>query len=322
LDEPTAVLLPHEAESLYALVETLTAQGTCVVVVTHRLGEVARHADRVVVLSRGKKVHDARFDRAGDPELTLAPIAKVVFAGRTRTARNAHGAPPAGAPVVVARELGAGRLRSASFELRAGTILGVAGVEGSGQRELFEVLTGHRALEHGSLSATTRSFVVADRHEEGLLLEASLSDNVLLGDLGRFGALLQPSRVEREARRRLHAVLPERDPGEAAAVLSGGNQQKVLLARALARAEAGGAPFVCLAEPTRGVDAGAQSEIHGILRALAEAGTPLVVQSSDLDELRAVCTELFVLDRGTLRGPFPPDVADETLAHAMLGLAS
>ena len=322
LDEPTAVLLPHEAETLYTLVEGLVKRGTCVVVVTHRLGEVSRHADRVVVLSRGKKVHDAPFDRAGDPEVILAPIARVVFAGKKAPAgpRPQPGTHE-GTPVATARELGAGRLRNATFSLRPGEIVGLAGVEGNGQRELLELLTARRTPETGTLSATTRAFVVADRHDEGLLLDASLVDNVLLGDHPKLGAILHHEQVEAEATRRLAPVLAQSSTSLQAHALSGGNQQKLLVARALARIEAEGAPFLCLAEPTRGVDAGAQADIHELLRAVARDRVPLVVQSSDLDELRALCTSLYVLERGQLVGPFPPDVADETLAHAMLGTA-
>ncbi len=322
LDEPTAVLLPHEAEALYAMLRTLVQAGTCVVVVTHRLGEVSRHADRVVVLTRGKKVHDAPFDRQADSELQLAPIAKAVFAEHVR-----QDVPPASrarlgeAPVFTARELGAGRLQSASFALHPGEIVGIAGVEGNGQRELFELLTGRREAERGSFDGkTTRAFVVADRHDDGLLLDASLADNVLLGDHRSFGLMLRPAVIRAEAARRLEPVMPQAGLERLARELSGGNQQKLVLARALSRAE--GAPFLLLAEPTRGVDVGAQAEIHRLLRELAGTGMPLLILSSDLDELRALCTSLFVLERGVLLGPFDIDVPDEILARAMMGLAA
>ena len=316
LDEPTAVLLPHEAEAMYGILRTLANEGVSVVVVTHRLGEVAAHADRVVVLTRGKKVHDAPFDRALDPQRALEPIAKVVFADRAPVEASTERA-ELGEERLRVRALRAGRLAGVSFTLRAGEVIGLAGSEGNGQEELFEILTAQRAPEAGEVSATSAAFVVADRHEQGLLLEASIADNAVLGDHRALGFVLTRERVEEQARRRLQAILPDVALGAPAGSLSGGNQQKIVVARALERAKQ--APFVFLREPTRGVDAGAQREIHQALRALAARGVGILVQSSDLDELRALCTSLFVLERGTLAGPFAPDVADATLAEAMLG---
>ncbi len=324
LDEPTAVLTPQESTALYERLRGLATRGRAVVVVTHKLDEVIAHADVATVLRRGAIVATRSIEKTAEMRALLN--ADVMGHGASDEAL-AKAAPKDD----VALRLDAvrrGRLGPISLSVRAGEIVGVAGIEGSGQRELFEVLGGLASPDAGAMEARDGVSVLhGDRHEEGLVLDATLEDNVLLGELGRFakGPLLDLTAVAREADRRLGAsgATPKaRDV--LARALSGGNQQKIVVERALARTVAGGGTrrVLCIAHPTRGVDIGAQAEIHARLVEAARAGCALLVASSDLDELRLLCHRLVVLENGKLRGELPPTATNEEIGARMLGGAS
>ena len=349
LDEPTAVLAPVEVDGLLATLRTLAGQGTTIVLVTHKLDEVRAVADAVTVLRAGATV--ATFGKAAapadiartmvgadlpEPPGIAAPAAdaKVALAlDDVSVARVADGgvdplSAVLGMRVRAIRQLASGEedaessrrhspeaLHAVSLTVRAGEIVGVAGVDGNGQRELAQAIAG--LVTHGgrvaigerdvSGASTARrleaglAHIPEDRHHGGLVLDATVAENIALGrhDIaGRFR--IDRARVRNYADVRI-ADLDIRPPDADALVraLSGGNQQKVVVARELSRP---GLRAVVAAQPTRGVDLGAVARIHDRLRAAATAGAGVLVISADLDELLALCHRIVVMLRGRIVG--------------------
>lgn len=330
LDEPTAVLSPAEAGALYGMLRGLASKGKAVAVVTHKLEEIERFADRVTVLRRGKKVLELELPKAKSPEESAALVARVESAILGEHAARPYGEAPVtrapGGEVLRVEGLSVGRsLVDFSLRVRVGEIVGIAGVSGNGQEALVQALAGTLPFE-ARVCETSRGVAVVpeDRHREGLCLDASLADNALLGELdrySRFGVLDRPA-IEREARSRL-ASLDVSGGGDGpldldrtARSLSGGNQQKIVCARAFA-AVARGAGLLVLAQPTRGVDIGAARILHDGIRKAAETAGVLLV-STETSELRALATRILVFFRGKAI-ELAPDASDEALGHAMLG---
>lgn len=317
LDEPTAVLTPREATQLYETLHRLAEGGRAVVVVTHKLDEVATHAQAVTVLRRGRVVASRELgDASHDEELRrlTQDVMGDAEAAPTRRARPALGETLLELDDIERRP----ELRSISFSVRAGEILGIAGVEGSGQQELVSILAGLLTPSGGHMRAKAEISVLhGDRHAEGLVLDASLQDNLLLGELSRFvrGGLLATSRMEAEASARLErsGAVP-RDLDLPAEALSGGNQQKLVVERAMSRS----ARILVLAHPTRGVDVGAANAIHRKILEAAERGVGIVVFGADLDELRALSDRMVVLARGRIVGELPRDADNERIGALML----
>jgi simple sugar transport system ATP-binding protein len=340
LDEPTAVLSPLEADELYATLRRLADAGAAIAVVTHRLDEVSRHADHVTVMRRGRTVlsegqGDAR-DALEDRQARVARFTKAIM-GREAPAPFAPPEVAEDAPVVLdVRDLrlaGGGRalLDGVDLRVRAGEIVGVAGVEGNGQRELVRALAGLEPASTGSVVVAGKSLdgagvaarraslgvVHEDRHAEGVLLDASVGDNHVLGDLGTPG-LDEPSTVER--RMTAFGVEPP-DASRLAGELSGGNQQKIVMARALDRLRgAGRSAAAILAQPTRGVDVGAAAVIHRAIGDAAASGLAVLVLSADLAELRRLSHRIVVIRRGTIVAELPRDAPEDVIGRAMLGL--
>jgi len=319
LDEPTAVLTPGEAAALYTTLRRLADAGRAVVVVTHHLDEVRDHADTVSVIRRGKLVSSRPMNRR-DGEAMAALTRDIMGEGPPpRLERRAR---QLGEVQLELRDVRRGRaLRGVTLRVRAGEIVGVAGVEGNGQRELVRVLAGLEPVDGGVVQAGPVAVVHEDRHAEGLVLAASVRDNLVLGELARFARLgmVDGAALEREARGRLERarVVPP-DLDAPAAALSGGNQQKIVVARAVARAERG-ARVLVLAQPTRGVDLGAARAIHAEIAAAAEAGRAVLLVSADLGELRTLCDRILVMARGRIVTELPPDAPDARIGEAMLG---
>ncbi len=344
LDEPTAVLAPLEANELYATLRTLAAAGKTVVVVTHRLDEVVRFADHVTVLRRGQLVLSEPIDRsknaASVETLTRAIMGKEVpptFA-KPPVAKGASDALLA-SNFSYSDTSGRVWLSSVNLRIARGEIVGIAGVEGNGQRELVLALAGLIPEVRGTLRIAERAMLMGvdvaravqsrrkflrvvheDRHAQGLLLEATVSENLTLGELSEL-----TTKDEAEmAHRRLHSfgIYPA-DSAQTARELSGGNQQKIVVARALdpflsGKLHDGGA--VVLAQPTRGVDVGAQFAIFSQIGRAAEAGLGVLVVSADLNELRLLCHRLLVMHKGRIVGEFSPSDPEELIGRAMLGL--
>jgi ABC-type uncharacterized transport system ATPase subunit len=375
LDEPTAVLSPREAEELVQTARALAKDGRSVVFISHKLREVLSVADRVAVLRRGRLVQTVARAETSAQQLaeavmgTVAPgLAREAAAagllladaapareselllaapGRPATESTAPGAPGTrgAAPLLVARDLhcegsrGRPALRGLSLAVAAGELVGIAGVDGNGQSELAEVLTGLRAFEGtlqlGGREGWARSPAAAraegvvhlpeDRHRRALCLALNVEENLALGRQGDApyarGALIDRAGRRAKALELLRAfdVRPP-DPLARAGDLSGGNQQKLVAARELA----GGAPprLVVAVQPTRGLDLGAAKKVHDSLRAARDAGAAVLVFSLDLDELRALASRIVVLYDGRATGEAPPTAGDDALGRLMLGQPS
>jgi simple sugar transport system ATP-binding protein len=309
LDEPTAVLAPAEVAELLQVIRRFTASGGAAVLITHKLDEALAAADRVTVLRRGAVVLQAERIQVDAARLAAAMI------GDEPVAREApRPSPPHvdAEPIVravgleVAREGGYGlALRRGSLEVRAGEIVGVAAVEGNGQRELLRVVAGRLHPLRGRLQvAGPVGFIPEDRTNEGLIPELTLTENVVLGsradDPWIRGGWIDWAAAEThtaELLRSYDVVAP--GPRARADSLSGGNQQKLVVARELSRR-----PRVVVAEnPTRGLDLRATAAVHRRLRAAAESGAAVLVHSSDLDEVLELAHRVLVVSRGLVSEP-------------------
>jgi ABC-type uncharacterized transport system ATPase subunit len=314
LDEPTAVLAPGESEELLRVVRAFTAAGGSAVLITHKLDEVLAAADRVTVLRQGAVAYAGPV--AGQTPATLASAMIGSGSSVPDMASSAKGgsASPSGPVLVrlesadIAREGALGiAVRQATLSVRGGEIVGIAAVEGNGQRELLRAVAGRTHTLRGKLDVTGPvGFIPEDRTTEGLIPELSLTENVVLGGAGeepwiRHGAIDWGE--AREHTRRLIAEYGVAAPGPdtPASSLSGGNQQKIVVARELAHD-----PRVIVAEdPTRGLDIRATEAIHERLRAAARAGSAVLVHSSDLDEVLALAGRVVVISRGVVTEAAP-----------------
>jgi general nucleoside transport system ATP-binding protein len=315
LDEPTAVLAPAEAADLLAWLRRFAESGGAVVLITHKLREALAFADDVTVLRHGRTVLTAP---------AASSDARSVAQAMVGDATDALSAPPAAvgdhvvahaARVTLADSRGAIVLRDASFELRAGEIVGIAAVEGSGQRELLLALAGRLAVSSGTLRVPDNvGFVPEDRHRDGLALDLTLAENVALRGAGdRRGRMRW--RLFRDRTSSLIRDFDIRGTAEMrAGFLSGGNQQKLVLAR-----ELDGSPNLVIAEnPTRGLDIRATAAVHEHLRTAARRGAAVIVYSSDLDEILGLATRMVVLHAGRLH---ETPVDRDRVGRAMLGVA-
>ena len=309
LDEPTAILAPREAETLFASLRALARAGTAILVITHKLADVLAHADRVTVLRAGRVTL-----RAIVAQTTADTIARAMVGGDLPTLPERESATVRDR--LTARAIGTtgGRLHNVSFTIGAGEIVGVAGVEGNGQSELVDVLAGVRAHTgtlalggdelrpgdpHARIARGIRT-IAGDRQREGLVMAWSVAENAALGDQSRVEMRRGPL-VDRAARaRRAREIVAEfdvRTPSIATpvAALSGGNQQKIVVGRAF-----GFAPQLIVAyAPTRGIDIGAAALVHARLLEARNAGVGIVLVSFDLDELFTLADRLLVLCGGT-----------------------
>jgi ribose transport system ATP-binding protein len=312
MDEPSAVLDSQEVNNLFRVVKELTSQGIAVIYISHRLEEIERIGDRITVLK------DGRSEAAG-LAVKSTPTRELI-ALMTGTDID-HVFPPRvpldpAAPVLLEVDsLAAGsRFRDVTFSVRAGEIVGLAGLVGSGRSEILETIYGERAATAGTVtlagtklkSGSVTSAVDHDmglspeeRKTQGLMLEEPIYRNATLSTFTRFarGALLN-ERAEREATGEQMKALELRpaEPNRVTRTLSGGNQQKIMLARWLIH----GTKVLLLDEPTRGVDVGARMEIYGLIRRLAAEGTAIVVVSSEIDEVIGLADRVLVIADGNV----------------------
>jgi ribose transport system ATP-binding protein len=324
-DEPTAVLSAQDAERLHEIIGRLRAEGVGIVYISHRLEEILSISDRVTVMKDGQVV--ATKSAA---ELTIDSMIRMMV-GRPMAALFPEKGPRTiGEERLAVRDLQAGRLvRGVTFSVRAGEIVGLGGLVGSGRTEVARVIFGADPLESGVIlldgkEAKMRSpksavkagvcLVPEDRKGQGVVLDAAIRINATMARLSavvnRFGFVRQA--LERNLVNDLAASLKLKASRIDAPVstLSGGNQQKVVLAKWF---HAGG-NVIILDEPTRGVDVGAKSEIYGIVLKLAEAGKAVLVISSEHQELFGLCDRILVMGEGRLRGELkPPDYSEEKL---------
>jgi simple sugar transport system ATP-binding protein len=335
LDEPTAVLTPQEAEELFEIIGSLREQGKSVIFISHKLKEVLEVADRITVLRRGKKVET--LPREGATEEGLARL----MVGREVLLRVDKKPAAPGKPLLEVEELrvlddrGLEAVRGISFQVREGEIVGLAGVDGNGQSELVEALSGLRRPTAGRILVggleSTRAHaktvidlgvghIPEDRQRRGLVLDFSLAENLALHDYrkapnSRFGWLF-PLRIVRRARELLRQFdVRGGGPQTRASALSGGNQQKVVLAREIARD-----PRVLLAaQPTRGLDVGAIEFVHRRLVEARDRGKAVFLVSLELEETLSLSDRILVIYEGRIAGEFGPDASEEELGIAMTG---
>jgi len=312
LDEPTAVLAPVEAQELLRVVRAFTARGGAAVLITHKLDEALASADRVTVLRQGAVAFAGTLAGQSASSLAAAMIGDGARSGGAPTRSRVRAAE--GAPLVRLEELEIPRdsgygiaVRGATLSIRAGEIVGIAAVEGNGQRELLRAVAGRLQPLRGRREvAGPVGFVPEDRTTEGLIPELTLTENVVLGSRSD-DPWLRRGRIDwRVARARTATLLKEfgvvaPGPDSRGGTLSGGNQQKLVMARELARD-----PRVIVAEnPTRGLDIRSTEAIHARLHAAAAGGAAVLVYSSDLDEVLALADRVLVASRGTLSEVLP-----------------
>jgi simple sugar transport system ATP-binding protein len=318
LDEPTAVLAPSEVDGLLALLARLRAEGRTVVFISHKLEEVTAVCDRVTVLRRGVRVGVRVSAGASAAELGRWMVGDEL---------PPAGAPPdttAGAPALRLRGVRAPGLRGLDLELRAAEIVAVAGVEGNGQAPLEEILAGVRAPDAGSVEVLRGplALVPADRQRTGLVLDLSGAENLALHDAAQGGApplfragWLSLARLREVAAATFARFAVRGDPEAPARVLSGGNQQKLCVARALQSL-----PGVLVAvNPTRGLDVAATAAVRDELRAQARRGGAVLLVSTDMDEVLELGQRICVLFRGELLPVEPERRTRERIGERMLG---
>jgi general nucleoside transport system ATP-binding protein len=335
LDEPTAVLTPQEADELFAILRTLQREGMSIIFISHKLREVLEIAERVTVLRRGKKIDTVPREGATPQELARLMVGREVLL-RVEKPPIDPGEPllrVENLQVLDDRDLEA--VRGVSLAVRAREIVALAGVDGNGQSEFIEALSGLRKSSGGSIHIAGRDVTASnahgrydsglghipeDRQRRGLVLEFTLAENLTLHDFdkqpfSKFG-WLRPGRVVAWARR----LLQEFDvrgggPRTRAGALSGGNQQKVVVAREVARD-----PRVLIAaQPTRGLDVGAIEFVHRRLVEERDEGRAVLLVSLELEEVLSLADRILVLYEGQIVAEYGPDVTEEELGIAMTG---
>jgi general nucleoside transport system ATP-binding protein len=320
LDEPTAVLAPSEALEVLGVIRRFTGSGGSAVLITHKLDEALAVADRVTVLRRGTVVLTAEAAELDTATLAAAMIGETELDERVELSGGAAARTGNERPLVrvesldVARDGGLGiAVRGASLAVWPGEIVGIAAVEGNGQRELLRAIAGRIAPLRGLREvAEPVGFIPEDRTTEGLIPEMTLTENLVLGSSRSDSWILGPVIDWRQAEARTAALLAEYSvaapgPEVPAAALSGGNQQRVVVARELSRR-----PRVVVAEnPTRGLDIRATAMIHARLRSAAAEGAAVLFHSSDLDEVLELAGRVVVASRGGLIEPPPGATRDE-----------
>ncbi|HTG47354.1 MAG TPA: ABC transporter ATP-binding protein [Actinomycetota bacterium] len=330
LDEPTAVLTPTEIEALFENLRRLRDSGKSIVFISHKLDEVLEIADRITVLRRGKVVGETT-----PSETSKARLAEMMV-GRPVLFRLEKPSTEIGATVLALDGVHAGRLHGLDLEVHAGEIVGVAGVEGNGQRDLADVIMGLEPVGLGRITLGGRdlttmdtaevrragtAFVPEDRHEQGLVLDMSLWENTLLGRQNeeafvRRGGILSIAAIKERTQELVKGYdVRARNIDVTARTLSGGNQQKLILARELE-----GEPQLLLAaQPTRGLDVGAIEFVWRQILEQKAAGRAVLLISAELDEIYALSDRIVTLYEGRITAEYPPDAPPEEVGRGMLG---
>ena len=338
LDEPTAALTPQETDGLFEIVHSLTREGNAVIFITHKLGEVMAVADRITVMRRGKVVASTKPADTKPAELAQMMVGRPVLLRVVRGPSHPGEAVLKVEDLVVQDDRRHLAVDGVSLEVRTGEIVGVAGVEGNGQNELVESILGLRSARGGRVILNGRIIthrstrrrlqsglgnVPADRHRMGLVLEFAIADNLVLSDYDQApfaNGLVRRLRAIRSYALRLmkafdiRAQAPEQPVGS----LSGGNQQKVILARELATQ-----PKVLIAsQPTRGLDVGSIEFVHNRLVSQRDSGLAVLLVSSELDEVLSLADRVAVLYRGRIVAVLEGDAIDrERIGLLMAGAA-
>src|SRR4051794_28422369 len=335
LDEPTAVLTPQEASELFEILRSLKAQGKSIIFISHKLNEVLEIADRITTLRRGVVVDTIEAEGATEESLARMMVGREVLLRVDKKPAHPGDALLEVENLTVVDDRGLEAVRDLSLTVRGGEILGLAGVDANGQTELIDAIAGLRPVKAGRIvidgedvtDANARDALDAglghvpeDRHRRGLVLMFSLSENLALH------AYRKPPNSERGFLNlramfsRARRLLKEFDvrggqPATPAGALSGGNQQKVVLAR-----EIDGDPKVLIAaQPTRGLDVGAIEFVHRRLVEQRDAGRAILLVSLELEEIISLSDRILVIYEGRIVGEFPPTATEEELGLAMTG---
>ncbi len=336
LDEPTAVLTPQEVEELLSIFEQLTDQGKTIIFITHKLGEAMAAADDITVLRDGQTIGSIAAADTSREALAEMMVGREVLLEIERPPVERGSTLLTVERVSTPSQRGVPAVSDVSFSAHAGEIFGIAGVDGNGQRELIELLTGLSTPASGSIvfdgeviTHTSRrdriergiAYVPEDRHAQGLVMPFDLVENGLLGNQ-RTSSFTDTGRIDWDAcHEHASSIIEEYDvrppnPSASAESLSGGNQQKFIVGRELARDPA----LLIATHPTRGVDIGSTEFIHEQLLALREAGVAVILVSSKLDEVRGLSDRMAVMHDGTFVDTVDPDaVTEEELGLLMAG---
>jgi simple sugar transport system ATP-binding protein len=316
LDEPTAVLTPQEAEDLFHIMHQLTDKGVSIIFITHKLKEVLAAADRITVMRAGRVVGTANPKETNEAQLASMMVGREVILTVQKKPAQPTDEVLKVEDMHVKDVRGLESVRGVSFTVRAGEVLGIAGVQGNGQTELAEALTGLRHVESGHLllagidltgksprlmTETGLAHIPEDRQRHGLVLPYTVADNLILCDYyqPRFskGVVIQQNQVDANARQ----LIKEYDvrtpsPYVSAGKLSGGNQQKVIVARELSRP----VKLLIASQPTRGLDVGSIEYIHKEIIVMRDRGVAVLLISAELDEILSLSDRIAVMYRGQI----------------------
>ena len=328
-DEPTSSLSEAETREVFRIVRSLCERNLAVIYITHRLEELRSVGDRVTVLRDGATVHTGLLKDLTREQLIQHMVGRLVSAIYSRQSL------PPGEVLLRAKNIRRGFLRDISFELRAGEIVGLAGLMGAGRTELCRVIFGLDPPDSGSIEVvgkeltpkTPREAVAAaialipeDRQHNGLALKLPIATNITLPDLGRvsnFGFLKKDEEITLAERYRERLRIRCSGPKQLAGRLSGGNQQKIVIAKWVAR----GARVLLFDEPTRGIDVGAKQEVFEEMDRLARSGAAILMVSSELPELLQVADRILVMREGRLTGELPGNTTQEEIMRLAAPLA-
>ena len=334
-DEPTAVLTPQEVEEFFGILNGLKEDGKGIIFITHKLGEALNVADRIVVMRQGKVVAEVRPEEVDNQKLAELMVGRPVDLTVPKGPQSVGEVVLEVSDLVVVDDRKVRAVDGISFQVRAGEIVGIAGVQGNGQTELIEGVTGMRPIVSGSVlvngtdvtKASPRqlhrlgvSHIPEDRQESGLVLDFTVAENMILDsyyeDPFSRGVVMDWDDI-RETAKRLVNQYDVRTPGIDVPVsnLSGGNQQKVIVAREFDRE----VDLVIAAQPTRGIDVGSIEYIHTQIVAKRDAGAAVLLVSSELDEVRALADRILVMFHGRMVGEFSPGSDITDIGLAMLG---
>ena len=335
-DEPTAVLTPQEVDELMQIFERLKSEGKTIILITHKLKEIKQAAARCTVLRRGKLVGTVDVDSTTEAQMAAMMVGREVHFTTPKTKAHPGEIVLRLENLVVKNSRGLEAVRNLSLDVRRGEIVGVAGVDGNGQAELVEAITGLRPIESGAIllgeKDISRSpirdriadgvgFVPEDRHKHGLVLDFRLDENLILKTYasaayrGKFGVLDRLA-IEKNAERLIQAFDIRTGEGPATKVrsMSGGNQQKAIIAREIDLSP----DLLVISQPTRGLDVGAIENIHSRIIAERDKGRAVLLISFELDEILNLCDRIAAISKGEIVGIVDGELTDEREIGAMM----
>lgn len=329
MDEPTAALSPQEIDHLFAVLKDLKSQGVSIIYISHRLGEIEKLGDRVTVLKDGKRV-----DTVETSQVSTSDIVRMMV-GRDVEQLYPERKPNPGEVILEVSNLSSSRFHDVSFSLHAGEILGITGLIGSGKTEVVRSMFGADGVTSGKvmLEGKTVDFrspnkairhgiglLPEDRRSQGLILPLNIRTNISLPNLRhflRFG-FISPSLESQEVNRLIREVnVRPPDPTQRVEYLSGGNQQKVVVAKWLCSRS----KVYIFDEPTRGIDVGAKAEIYELMALLAESGASILMVSSEIPEILGMCDRVIVMHKGSIAAKYSSETAtkEKILVAALRG---